>query len=107
MLRAPESPSHRDRLRSLAADFRRQERWMTQALAELQEHLEKAHRDTFVSQLDGDPGADSMVTRCQDMQLECDELATELVHVRMAIAGADEELAAHRGIDAIPRQRRA
>ncbi|MEZ6038194.1 MAG: hypothetical protein R3F29_11975 [Planctomycetota bacterium] len=107
MLRAPEQRVHLRRLRSLASSYRRQERWMSTALRELQQRLEETHRATFVSQLDGVPEAEAMVARCQDLQLEYDELATQLVHVRMAIAGADEELESHEQGAAAPRRQPA
>lgn len=89
---APEQRLHLHRLRGLASRFRRQERGMVRELLELQRRLDQAHRDSCVAQLEDSPDLATRAADCQDLQLDYDELATELVHVRLAIAGADEEL---------------
>ena len=65
---------------------------MTAALQDLQERLEYWHREAAWHRLQK-TDATASVARCIELQEECDGLATELVHVRMAISGADEELA--------------
>lgn len=107
MLQAPERDGHAQRLSSLAHRFRYQERWMTAALQDLQRRLEETHRLAFGHQISGTAQAEAMVDRCSEMELQSDDLATQLVHVRMAIAGADEELATHHQLDLTTARRRA
>tara|TARA_R110002072_G_scaffold291959_1_gene460329 strand:- start:27066 stop:27371 length:306 start_codon:yes stop_codon:yes gene_type:complete len=83
MLSVLKTDSHSDRLRDLSNNFRSQERFMTRALLRLQEQLDAWHEAN--EPLDQD--------LFEDLCLERNELATELSHVRMAIAGAREELA--------------
>lgn len=97
MLKALDRDSHAQRLRLLMQGFRAQELSMKVALHDLQAQLEHAHRQTTMLRLESrTPGQDQML-RCTELQTECEELATELVHVRLAIAGAAEELADHQG----------
>jgi hypothetical protein len=97
MLRVLDRDPHAARLGDLLQHFRAQEMSMTEVMHELQAELEHWHREANslrqMSRADGDRA----LQRCSDLQAECDLLATELVHVRMAVAGADEELAEHRG----------
>lgn len=106
MPRAPESTTHAERLRDLARRFRGQERWMTSALHDLQARLDHWSREASFHQLRAD-ACDPLLQRCEDLQNDYDELATELVHVRMAIAGADEELAEQHLTHSEPRRLRA
>ena len=105
MSRAPEhaippNESHAYRLRQLMTHFHAQERSMRAVLQELQARLELSHREASYQQVDVDrtpSSAHELFEQCLDMQAECDRLATELVHVRMAISGTGEELAQHEG----------
>ena len=97
MLRALENEPHAPRLRSLLQNFRAQEQAMTAVLQEMQAELEHWHREAVYLRATSAIGAASMLDRCSELQTECELLATELVHVRMAIAGAGEELVDHEG----------
>ena len=79
-------------LRRLLARFHAQELSMIAALDSLQAELETWHRESSMLQRRGE-GVVFMVQRCTDLQAECDQIAVDLTHVRMAIAGLDEELA--------------
>ena len=81
-------------LRRMLDRFRAQQLSMTAALDSLQAELETWHRESSALQRRGN-GVVFMVRRCIDLQAECDLIAVELGHVRMAIAGASEELAEH------------
>lgn len=92
MLRLLESETHRDRLVALLRRWRTEEQVLRQVLHELQCELERWHRDTSHLQLDGTATPTRHLRQCAELQLECDALATELVHVRMAVLGLAEEL---------------
>ncbi|MBL8727207.1 MAG: hypothetical protein JNM25_02170 [Planctomycetes bacterium] len=97
MLKVLEPDPHASRLGDLLQHFRAQELSMTEVLHELQAELEHWHREAnFLRPLSPSDG-DRALRRCTELQAECDLLATELVHVRMAISGTGEELADHRG----------
>ena len=97
MLKVLDRDPHSPRLRSLIQRYRAEEAQMTAALLELQAELEREHRSATIARLEEqEPGGDTL-DRCIELQHECDELATELVHVRMAVTGAVEELADHEG----------
>lgn len=97
MLKVLDRDPHAARLGDLLQHFRAQEMSMTEVLHELQAELEHWHREAnFLRPLSAVDG-DLALSRCAELQAECDLLATELVHVRMAISGTDEELADHRG----------
>jgi len=68
---------------------------MEKALRDAQGRLERQLRDTTVQRLETGRAEAETITEGDGLQQWCDELATELVHVRMAIAGADEEIATH------------
>lgn len=97
MLKALDRDPHAARLGDLLQYFRTQESSITGVLHELQAELEHWHHaaDTLRTRPPEDGGR--ALQRCTDLQAECDLLATELVHVRLAIAGAGEELADHQG----------
>jgi hypothetical protein len=95
MLRVLERDSHGGRLADLLRRFRQQETTMTQALHDMQADLEHWHREANFLRATASAGADATLARCADLQAECDLLATELVHVRMAVTGTCEELADH------------
>jgi chromosome segregation ATPase len=98
MLQVLDRADHETRLRDLMSRFQNQERFMSEALQDLQNRLEHWHREASFQQLGDAPSqARSLLAHCSDLQSEYDELATELVHVRMAISGAGEELA-HRDL---------
>ena len=95
MLRLLERDPHGQRLRDLLSRFRTQELTLAEALQDLQEATERTHRETSIQQLADAADARSLLARCIEVQTECDLLAIELVHVRMAVAGVLEELADH------------
>ena len=95
MLRLLERDPHGQRLRDLLARFRTQELDATARLEDLQLELESVHRESSFRAIAKPDGPATLQPLCIEMQLECDQLATELVHVRMAVAGACEELAEH------------
>lgn len=97
MLRALENEPHGTRLRRLLQNFRAQEHAMTELLHQLQAELEHWHREAIFLRSAAPISATTMLDRCTELQSECDLLATELVHVRMAISGTGEELAAQEG----------
>jgi hypothetical protein len=86
---------HAQRLRELLVRFRAQEQGMGAVLLDLQVELERQHREACYVQLDSPDAARCLLSRCSELQAECDLLAIELVHVRMAVAGTSEELAEH------------
>lgn len=86
MQSAREMDSHCARLRNLRDEYENQERFMTRALNRLQAELDAWH--------DNMEPLDSQLH--QELKNEQLEQAIELSHVRMALAGADEELAKHR-----------
>ncbi len=95
MLKALEAEGHCVRLRDLCQRFRASEMAMTAVLNEMQDELEFWHREASYQQLTASPSAATWRQRCVELQAECDVLATELVHVRLAVSGAMEELAAY------------
>jgi len=97
MLRALETEPHGRRLRTLLQNFRAQERAMTAVLHEMQAELEHWNREANWLRGSSPIGAAALLNRCAELQTECDLLATELVHVRMAVAGTNDELADHEG----------
>jgi len=89
MLRAPDRQAHQTRLRSLVSRFQNQERFMSEALQDLQTRLEHWHREARYHRVDDASGqADSLLAHCNELQSEHDALASELAHVRLAISGA-------------------
>lgn len=92
MLRLLDELPHGDRLRDLLQRFRVQEQLMQQALGDQQARLEDCHAEASRARLCAAHGAEALLRRCRELQAECDGLAIELVHVRLAIAGAAEEL---------------
>lgn len=95
MLRLLERDPHAQRLRDLLARFRSQEVAVALHLQDLQAELDLLHRETHQQAIDGAASHGAQIARCIGMQSECDALATELVHVRLAIAGVCEEMAEH------------
>jgi hypothetical protein len=95
MLRLLERDAHGQRLCELLSRYRVQELELTALLHDLQTAAEMAHFETSRGRLDGESTCGATLARCSDLQMECDLVATELVHVRMAVAGACEELADH------------
>ncbi len=93
MLRALEPLSHVHHLQELMRRFRGEELSMQAALQEMQAELELLHRETANSQIAAAAHCEAQTRRCAELQEECDHLAIELVHVRLAIAGVREELA--------------
>jgi hypothetical protein len=97
MWKALEPTERSQDLRRLLTRFRAQELSMIAALDSLQAELEMWHRESSLLQRRGD-GVVFMVQRCTDLQAECDQIAVDLTHVRMAIAGGSEELAEHEAL---------
>lgn len=95
MLLLLDAGSRAQRLRELLSRFRTQEHAMSTALRELQAELEREHREASYLQIDSPDEARWRLRRCSELQAECDQLAIELVHARMAVAGTSEELAEH------------
>ena len=94
MLPVLDRADHETRLRDLMSRFQNQERFMSAALQDLQSRLEHWHREASFHQLGDAPSeARTLLAHCSELQTEYDELSNELVHVRMAISGAGEELA--------------
>jgi hypothetical protein len=94
MLLLLERDPHGQRLCDLLHHFRRQEQRLTDSLQSLQEEAERRDRAASLHQLGLAPAASSLAHSIE-LQIECDLVATDLVHVRMAIAGTSEELAVH------------
>lgn len=80
---APDTGSPADRLLALRNHFTKQERFMSHALRNLQAQLEGYHGQGIN----------------QELQQATTDLSIDLTHVRMAIAGADEELAIFKDLD--------
>ena len=93
MLLLLERDVHAHRLRDLLGRFRAQEHALSAVLRDLQAELERLHREASYVQLGAPDDAPALLRRCSELQTECDALAIELVHVRMAVAGTGEELA--------------
>ena len=83
MLPARDPESHRSRLRELSTRFRAEERFMQRALINLQEEIDRWHEAN-----DSDEQG-----HFDDLHSERNELNSELHHVRMAMLGANDELA--------------
>jgi hypothetical protein len=92
---AHEPPPPRAALARLIVRFRRQERRMVAALAAAQAELAEA-QTAAVWALDESPMVRATLQcRCDALQRSCDDLAVDLSHLRLALAGAREELARH------------
>jgi len=83
MLQAPDNSFHVDRLRELRNEYTMQERFMAAALRDLQAQLDS--HDTLAEN----------DTDAEELREETQELTIDLSHIRMAIVGAQEELANH------------
>ncbi len=94
MLRLLERDSHGHRLRDLLGRFRDEELALGEALRASQEELESVQHAAARHRVDLEEIQRPLIARCTELQTRCDDLATELVHVRMAVAGACEELTA-------------
>jgi hypothetical protein len=95
MLRLLEDDAHGLRLRSLLGRFRDQEVELVAALGRLGDALEATEDSTCAVAGRAVDAHRAQVARCIELQLACDGVSIELVHVRMAIAGTLEELADH------------
>lgn len=92
MLRLLERDLAGYRLRDMLSRFRAEELTLVGALHDLQAQLEHAQD---LARIDREPSAacsPARLQRSQELQHEIDQIATELVHVRMAIAGTNDEL---------------
>jgi hypothetical protein len=94
MLRRLDPDPHGRRLRELLHRFRAEEATLRHALDQLEAALEDSHREASRDRLI-DPGTALPLEHCRRLQTEHDDLAIELVHVRLAVAGTAEELAEH------------
>ncbi len=92
MLQALEIP-HAERLHQLLQRFRTEERSLQAVLADLQAELEHCLGETAFLRCIDPHRSEVLVRRCIELQAECDQLAIELAHVRLAILGVGEELA--------------
>lgn len=95
MLRLLESDLAGYRLRDMLSRFRAEELTLVGALHDLQEQLERVQDLARCDRLDREPATacvPARLQRSQELQHEIDQVATELVHVRMAIAGTNDEL---------------
>ena len=92
MLQALEIP-HVERLHQLLQRFRTEEQSLESVLTDLQTELEHRLGETAFLRCIEPHRVDSLVRRCIELQAECDQLAIELAHVRLAILGVGEELA--------------
>ncbi|MGB3966372.1 MAG: hypothetical protein WBO45_06550 [Planctomycetota bacterium] len=88
MLRLLDRHPHGERLRGLLRRFRAEQLSLIAALLDSEARVEALHRAAAT-------GSESHVRRCRELQTECEVIRNELVHVRMAIAGAREELELH------------
>jgi hypothetical protein len=94
MLRLLDRDVHAHRLRDLLARFRAHELSLDAELQALQAVLELTHREASNARCQG-ACAERALTCSTELQQECDAVAVELVHVRMAVAGTCEELREH------------
>ncbi|MBM3961946.1 MAG: hypothetical protein FJ306_08620 [Planctomycetes bacterium] len=95
-----EPPPTRAALVRLIARFRRQERRMVAALAAAQAALTEA-QTAAVWALDESPMVRATLQcRCDALQRSSDDHAVDLSHLRLALAGAREELARHAEVPA-------
>jgi hypothetical protein len=83
MQTAPSTQSAANRLRALKSRFTKQERFMSHAL---REQLEGCN---------GQASKEPPKGTSKELQPATTDLSVELTHVRMAIAGADEELTSY------------
>ncbi len=89
---------HRGRLRALLHRYRSQEELLRQLLAERQEQVEAADRERtreLMEPTGRNAFADAPHAADAALHNEVEDLATELLHVRMAVLGTAEELALH------------
>lgn len=92
---------HRGRLRALLHRYRTQEEMLRQLLEARQERLEEADRERTRELFE--PTRSTPLAADAALHSEVEDLATELLHVRMAVLGTAEELALH---DDAPETRR-
>lgn len=93
MLHEPGAQPHEERLASLLRRWRAEARSLRCTLAELQAEQDQAARDSTWLQLHGEDPGSVLRRHIAQLQLECDDIAVELMHVRLAIQGAEIELA--------------
>lgn len=80
-----------DHLTALLQRWRLEARALASVLAEAQAELEFWQRETWRLRLSDMAPTPTTLQRVSMLQGYCDELATELAHVRMALAGAEDE----------------
>jgi hypothetical protein len=91
-----------DHLTALLQRWRLEARALASVLAEAQAEMEHWQRETWLLRLSDKTPEPSVLQRCAMLQCYCDELATELTHVRLALAGAEDERRRH-GIEQLAR----
>lgn len=83
---------HDLRLRELLERFRSEERELAGLLAEIQAEVECSYHSVSRERLGPGVACRQLLARCAALEADCEAVATELMHVRMAVAGTQEEL---------------
>jgi hypothetical protein len=86
---------HTRRLRELLQRFRNEELELAQSLRSLLAEIDFWQRETAIARTIDTRDADRLAAQVTDLQDACDLTADELAHVRLALLGTAEELAAH------------
>ena len=89
---APEA-SPQARLLELQRRWQSEERAIATVLGELEVDLEELLRDVAFHRIVGE-SPPQLLRRCTELRGECEALATELAHVRLALVGVTAELVA-------------
>jgi hypothetical protein len=89
---APEPTPHA-RLHELQRRWQSEERAIATVLGELEADLEELLRDVAFQRIVGEQQP-QLLRRCAELRGECEALATELAHVRLALVGVTAELLA-------------
>lgn len=79
------------RLLELQRRWQSEERAIATVLGELEQDLEELLRDAAFHRIVGEPQP-LLLHRCSELRGECETLATELAHVRLALVGVTAEL---------------
>jgi len=92
MLPALELCDRRERRRQLLHRWRAEETSLREALHELQTaHDRSVHAAQWQRQVDGE-SSPALLRHIRLLAQECDDMATELLHVRLALQGLELEL---------------
>lgn len=95
--KAPGRCEHVDRLHSLLRRWRAEAAVLGETLAELQGEHDHAAREATWLRLRGEEPGSPLLRHVALLQRECDDVAIELMHVQLAVQGAEIELAQLRG----------